>query len=185
MGMRADLFTASGSAAAVCAALVLSGCSMAGLSIAPAKKPLAVAAAETPVVADTAALEPLAFTEGRSGGSAEVNGLISKYAAHYEVPEALIHRVVRRESGYNPGARNGPNWGLMQISAATARSMGYRGEASGLLDPDTNLKYAVKYLRGAWIVGGYSQEAAVRHYVRGYYYDAKRMGLLKETGLRN
>jgi soluble lytic murein transglycosylase-like protein len=184
MGMRAELFRASGLAAAVLAALVLSGCSMAGLSIAPAKKPLAVAAAETPVEVDAAAVAPLAFAGGRRG-SAEVNGLIAKYAAHYEVPEALIHRVVKRESGYNPGARNGPNWGLMQISAATARSMGYRGDASGLLDPDTNLRYAVKYLRGAWIVGGYSQEAAVRHYARGYYYDAKRMGLLEETGLRN
>jgi soluble lytic murein transglycosylase-like protein len=186
MGMRAKLFKAWGSsAAALVAALMLSGCSMAGLGIVPATKPLTVAAAETPVEAEGAAVEPLAFAEGRRGGSAELNGLIAKYAAHYDVPEALIHRVVKRESGYNAGARKGPYWGLMQISAATARTMGYRGDASGLLDPDTNLKYAVKYLRGAWIVGGYSQEAAVRHYARGYYYDAKRMGLLEETGLRN
>jgi soluble lytic murein transglycosylase-like protein len=62
--------------------------------------------------------------------------------------------------------------------------MGYRGDGPGLLDADTNLKYAVKYLRGAYLVGGYSQDAAIRHYSRGYYYDAKRQGLLKETGLR-
>jgi soluble lytic murein transglycosylase-like protein len=176
---------ASGLAAAVLAALVLGGCSMAGLNLAPGGKPPAVALAETSLEANARSYEPLAFSGRSRGGSARVNGLIAKYAAHYEVPEALIHRVVRRESGYNPGARNGPYYGLMQISAATARSMGYRGEAAGLLDPDTNLRYAVKYLRGAYIVGGYSQEAAMRHYARGYYYDAKRMGLLEETGLRN
>ena len=39
----------------------------------------------------------------------------------------------------------------MQISHATARSMGYSGSPAGLLDADTNLKYAVKYLRGAYL----------------------------------
>jgi soluble lytic murein transglycosylase-like protein len=186
MGMRADLLRAAGLALAVVAALMLSACSMAGLGgLAPANKPLAVAKAEVAEAVEPAPFEPMAFAEAPRGGSANVNTLIAKYAAHYDVPEALIHRVVKRESGYNPKARNGPYWGLMQISAATARSMGFRGDASGLLDPDTNLKYAVKYLRGAWMVGGYSQEAALRHYARGYYYDAKRMGLLKETGLRN
>jgi soluble lytic murein transglycosylase-like protein len=53
-----------------------------------------------------------------------------------------------------------------------------------LLDAETNLKYAVKYLRGAYIVAGYNSDGAVRNYSRGYYYDAKRAGLLKEVGLR-
>jgi soluble lytic murein transglycosylase-like protein len=181
--MRADVRKASGLLAALLAALMLCGCSMAGLSLAPAKKPLAVALAETS--ADAGSYEALAFAEGPRRGSAKVNDLIARYAAHYDVPEGLVHRVVKRESGYNPGARNGPYYGLMQISAATARTMGYRGAAAGLLDPDVNLKYAVKYLRGAWIVGGYNQDAAMRHYARGYYYDAKRLGLLEETGLRN
>ncbi len=183
--MRVDIRRASGLAAAAIAALVLCGCSMAGLNLTPANKPLTVALAETPPEADADSFEPLAFAEGPRRGSAGVNDLIAKYAAYYDVPEGLIHRVVKRESGYNPGARNGPYYGLMQISAATARTMGYGGTPAGLLDPDTNLRYAVKYLRGAWIMGGYSQEAAVRHYARGYYYDAKRMGLLEETGLRN
>jgi soluble lytic murein transglycosylase-like protein len=126
----------------------------------------------------------LAFAAAPRGGSGNVNGLIAKYAAQYDVPEDLIHRVVKRESSYNPGARNGPYYGLMQISAATARSMGFKGEAAGLLDADTNLKYAVKYLRGAYLVAGYSQDGAIRNYSRGYYYDAKAKGLLKESGLR-
>ncbi len=72
----------------------------------------------------------------------------------------------------------------MQIRHETARTMGYRGPASGLLDADTNLKYAVKYLRGAYLVAGYNTDGAMRYYKRGYYYDAKRLGLLEEAGLR-
>ena len=53
-----------------------------------------------------------------------------------------------------------------------------------LLDAETNLKYGVKYLRGAYMVAGGNQDAAVKWYARGYYYEAKRKGLLKETGLR-
>lgn len=110
--------------------------------------------------------------------------LIQKYAATYEVPERLVRRVVHRESRFNPAARNGPYWGLMQISHPTARGMGYRGAASGLLDAETNLKYAVKYLSGAYKVAEGDESQAVKFYARGYYYDAKRKGLLEETGLR-
>jgi soluble lytic murein transglycosylase-like protein len=177
--------------AALAAALVVSGCSgIASLKgyMTPSNKPAQVAEAPKPVkkpfwTAKDGEVELLAFAEAPKG-PAHVNSLIAKYAAHYDVPESLVHRLVKKESGYNPRARNGPYWGLMQISAATARSMGYRGESSGLLDADTNLKYAVKYLRGAWIVGGYSEAAAIRGYQRGYYYDAKRKGLLEESGLR-
>ena len=113
----------------------------------------------------------------------EVDRLIAKYAAIYEVPEALVRRVVKRESNFNPAARNRIYWGLMQIRHDTARGMGYQGPASGLLDAETNLKYAVKYLRGAWLVAEGDQDRAVGFYARGYYYDAKRKGLLDETGL--
>ena len=131
------------------------------------------------------AFVPFAFTEApRSSGGGGVDGLIGKYAATYDVPESLIRRVVQRESGYNPRARNGPYLGLMQIRHDTARSMGYSGPASGLLDAETNLKYAVKYLRGAYVVAGYNSDRAIRLYARGYYYDAKRAGLLDEAGLR-
>ena len=51
-------------------------------------------------------------------------------------------------------------------------------------DADTNLKYAVRYLRGAWLIADGSQDNAVKHYSRGYYYEAKRRGMLEETGLR-
>lgn len=119
-----------------------------------------------------------------SGGSAEVNRLITTYANRYDVPKDLVHRVVKRESNYNPAARNGPYMGLMQIHPRTARTMGFRGDPEDLLDAETNLRYAVRYLRGAWLVSRGDRDAAVGWYSRGYYYEAKRLGLLEETGLR-
>lgn len=115
--------------------------------------------------------------------SPELDALIARYAAHHEIPEELLRRVVKRESTFNPAARNGPYWGLMQILPATARQMGYQGAPSGLLDAETNLKYAGKYLRGAYLVADGNHDLAVRYYSRGYYYDAKRRGLLSATGL--
>ncbi len=117
-------------------------------------------------------------------GPAEINRLISHYAQVYDVPESIIHQTVRRESSYNPAARNGPYYGLMQILPQTARTMGYRGTPDGLLDADTNLKYAVKYLRGAYLVARGNVDRTHMWYRKGYYYEAKRMGLLKETGLK-
>lgn len=104
---------------------------------------------------------------------------IVRYAKLYDVPEALIRRSIRRESGYNPKARNGPYWGLMQIRYDTARGMGYRGPAKGLLDADTNLKYAVAYLANAYVVAGHDEDRAIALYAAGYYYEARRKGLLE------
>ena len=111
-----------------------------------------------------------------------VSKLIQKYAKLYEIPESLIHRVVHRESRYNPKAYNRAGYfGLMQIKYNTAKSMGYQGPASGLLDAETNIKYAAKYLRGAWMTAdskaANKESNAVQLYARGYYYDAKRKGL--------
>ena len=119
-----------------------------------------------------------------SGETPELRALINQVAAENQVPASLVHRVVQRESGYNSGARNGPYYGLMQILPQTAATMGYDGPASGLLDAQTNLKYAVRYLRGAWLVADGSEDRAVMWYSKGYYYEAKRRGMLEETGLR-
>ncbi|MDB6453797.1 lytic transglycosylase domain-containing protein [Falsirhodobacter sp. 20TX0035] len=118
-------------------------------------------------------------------GRAEVSRMVDDYADRYGVPRALAHRVVKRESTYNPAARNGTYYGLMQIAPATARIMGFRGEPTELLDAETNLTYAMKYLRGAWMVSNGSEDRAVEWYSKGYYYEAKRKGLLEQTGLRS
>ncbi|MEL6682390.1 MAG: lytic transglycosylase domain-containing protein [Pseudomonadota bacterium] len=115
----------------------------------------------------------------------ELRRLINKYADIHEIPVTLLHRVIIRESTHRPGARNGPYYGLMQILPETARTMGYRGSPEGLLDAETNLKYAGRYLRGAWLVSDGDEATAVSWYARGYYYEAKRRGMLVETGLRS
>ncbi|WP_438955728.1 transglycosylase SLT domain-containing protein [Cognatiyoonia sp.] len=114
----------------------------------------------------------------------ELRRLINKYARVHDIPVTLLHRVIIRESTHRPWARNGPYYGLMQILPETAHTMGHRGPADGLLDAETNLKYAGKYLRGAWLLSDGSEETAVMWYARGYYYEAKRRGMLVETGLR-
>ena len=108
----------------------------------------------------------------------QIDALVAQHAKAHGIPEALIHRIIKRESGYNPLASNRGNLGLMQIRYATARGMGYRGAVSGLLDANTNLTYAVPYLANAYRVSGGNPDRAVALYAGGYYYEAKRKGLL-------
>ena len=107
------------------------------------------------------AQRPLKTVERQSGYPvAEVPGnsysaLISKYANQYDVPVALATAVIRIESNFNPMARGSHGEiGLMQIKPATARMMGYSGSAKGLFDPETNIKYGMKYLAAAHDLGG-------------------------------
>jgi soluble lytic murein transglycosylase-like protein len=99
--------------------------------------------------------------------------LVSKHAAANGVPESLVRRVIQRESRGNPRAISKGNYGLMQIRLGTARALGYTGDVHGLLDADTNMTYAVKYLAGAYRVAGGNESRAVGYYASGYYYAAK------------
>ena len=118
----------------------------------------------------------------RESGHGALDAMIAHQAQMNGVPETLVHRVVTRESGYNPRAMNHGAIGLMQIKYATARSMGYTGSPAGLLDPETNLTYAVRYLAGAYRVAGGNANRAVSNYARGYYYAAKRQGVAPYAG---
>jgi soluble lytic murein transglycosylase-like protein len=110
-------------------------------------------------------------------GQGAYAGMVARHAAANGVPASLVHRVIMRESRYNPRAVSKGNYGMMQIRLGTARSMGYTGTASGLLDPEVNMTYAVKYLAGAYRVAGGSEGGAVANYARGYYHQAKRQNL--------
>ena len=110
------------------------------------------------------------------GASSVYDGIIAAQAQANGVPVSLIHRVIMRESRYNARAVSGGNYGLMQIRLGTARAMGYRGSAEGLLDPVTNLTYAVRYLAGAYRAAGGNEGRAAAFYARGYYGEAKRRG---------
>ncbi|WP_425373516.1 transglycosylase SLT domain-containing protein [Phyllobacterium leguminum] len=168
-------------ALAVCS-LVLAACTAAELEV---QKPAPVALAPEKTAEQPVAPVPEKIAEPVAAPPKQgVDGLIAQYSAAYQVPEPLVRRVVERESKFNPAARNGPYLGLMQIRHDTARAMGYPGPANGLLNAETNLKYGVKYLAGAYLVADRNEAQAVRFYSRGFYYDAKRKGLLEETGLK-
>jgi soluble lytic murein transglycosylase-like protein len=110
------------------------------------------------------------------GWDASMDAHIARHAAANGVPIELARRVVKRESGGNPRAVSKGNYGLMQIRLGTAQAMGYRGNAQGLLDADTNMTYAMKYLAGAYRAANGNHDRAVALYARGYYYEAKRAG---------
>ncbi|OJF97320.1 lytic transglycosylase domain-containing protein [Pararhizobium antarcticum] len=150
--------------------------------IVPVAKPVSGAA----VAYANGVATPAAFgvTEKLTSSRPELDRLISFYAKLNGLPEALVHRVVKRESTYNPRAYSKGNYGLMQIRYNTAKGLGYDGTAEGLFDAETNLKYATKYLRGAWMVADNQNDNAVKLYASGYYYHAKRKGLLEELGMK-
>ncbi len=76
--------------------------------------------------------------------------IISKWAYLYDVPIPWIQAVIQKESSWNPNAYN-PNdptgaYGLMQVLYRTATGLGYSGDPTGLLDPDTNIMYGTKLI---------------------------------------
>jgi|GEM_PF-1546495 len=100
--------------------------------------------------------------------AAKLRPLISRHAAENGIPFMLADAVVRIESRYNSAARNGPYMGLMQIHHRTARSLGYNGDASGLFDPDTNLRYGIKYLAMAYRLAGGDTCGTILRYQAGH-----------------
>ncbi|MDQ4059501.1 MAG: lytic transglycosylase domain-containing protein, partial [Pseudomonadota bacterium] len=104
-----------------------------------------------------------------AGSRAGLHVLIDQHAKANGVPADLVHKVVRSESNYNPRAYSRGNIGLMQIRYGTARALGYAGPANGLLDANTNLTYAVRYLAGAYRAAGGNPARTIGFYRRGYY----------------
>jgi soluble lytic murein transglycosylase-like protein len=125
-----------------------------------------------------ATLAALLSPQGAQAQHAEYDALVAAHATANAVPEALVHRVIVRESRYQPAlVGRGGTIGLMQIKLATARSLGYTGSAEGLRDPNTNLLYGVKYLAGAYHAANGDHARAIHYYASGYYQAAKRQRL--------
>ncbi|MGE7472122.1 lytic transglycosylase domain-containing protein [Bosea sp. NPDC003192] len=114
--------------------------------------------------ADREIRKPLAAPAGSEG----LRQLVARHAAANGVPFALADAVVRIESRYNPRASNAGNYGLMQIRHQTARGVGYSGGAAGLLDADTNARYAMKYLGQAYRLAGGDTCRTVMKYQSGH-----------------
>lgn len=117
------------------------------------------------------------FADGKMSPE-QVEQLARHYADLYGLPHGIVLRTVKRESRFDPEARNGPYWGLMQIRYDTAKGVGYKGTAQGLLDPATNLTYGVAYLANAYMIADGNENRTHRLYRSGYYYEAKRKRLL-------
>ncbi|MGK6312133.1 lytic transglycosylase domain-containing protein [Neorhizobium sp. DT-125] len=100
--------------------------------------------------------------------------LIEKYADEYGVPVELANAVVQIESNFRPTVKGkAGEIGLMQIKPATARLMGYEGPDYGLYDPETNIRFGMKYLAGAHERGGGKTCGTILKYNAGHA--AKRM----------
>jgi soluble lytic murein transglycosylase-like protein len=108
------------------------------------------------------------------GSSGSYDTIITRYASTYGVPLSLAHAVIRVESNYRSDARGSAGEiGLMQIKPATARMMGYSGSSKGLFDPDTNIRYGMKYLARAHELGGGDTCGTILRYNAGHA--ARRM----------
>ena len=90
---------------------------------------------------------PKTYSKGRAAHLT----LITREADQGGLPPAVADAVVYVESRFNPLAIGGVGEvGLMQIRPQTAAMLGYTGGVTGLFDPETNIRYGVKYLGRAW-----------------------------------
>ena len=122
-----------------------------------------------------AAVALLVSPDAMAQSRAQYESMVASHARANNVPEALVHRVIVRESKYHANlVGRGGTIGLMQIKLPTARGLGYTGDAAGLRDPDTNLAWGIKYLAGAYRAANGDHGRAMRYYASGYYYAAKR-----------
>ncbi len=139
---------------------------------------------------DTAAVASKADAGGtpRSGrqaalaapaGAEGLKAIVARHAAANGVPFSLADAIVRVESRYNPRASHAGNYGLMQIRHQTARGMGYSGGAGGLLDAETNARYAMKYLALAYRAAGGDTCRTIMKYQSGHL--AERMSGANRT----
>ena len=70
--------------------------------------------------------------------------VVAAAARTHDVPQALLHALIKAESGYNPKARSAAGAvGLMQLMPDTAREMG----VENALDPEDNVQGGARYLK--------------------------------------
>jgi soluble lytic murein transglycosylase-like protein len=100
--------------------------------------------------------------------------IIARHALENGISIDLAHAVVTVESNYKPYSKGkAGEVGLMQIKPATAKLMGYKGSTTGLFDPETNIKYGMKYLGKAQKLGDGTTCGTILKYNAGH--GAKRM----------
>lgn len=90
---------------------------------------------------------PRWYRPAPAGPAPQVSGnltqLVSHYAAHYGLDEALVYAVIRAESNFNPRAVSPKGaQGYMQLMPGTARDMG----VTDAFDPAQNIAGGTQYL---------------------------------------
>ncbi|QDC00069.1 transglycosylase SLT domain-containing protein [Mesorhizobium sp. 8] len=104
-----------------------------------------------------------------STGAGPYGAIIARYAASYGVPVSLAKAVISIESNYRPHMTGSAGEvGLMQIKPATARMLGYTGSVKGLYDPETNIRFGMKYLAMAHDLGGGTTCGTILKYNAGH-----------------
>jgi soluble lytic murein transglycosylase-like protein len=84
------------------------------------------------------------------GGNASMRSKVAAHARAAGVPVSVALSVVQQESGFRPHVTGGAGEiGLMQLKCQTARGIGFKGSCKALYNPDTNLRYGMRYLRKA------------------------------------
>jgi soluble lytic murein transglycosylase-like protein len=95
----------------------------------------------------------------------DLRRIVDRQATAHGVPVAFARAVVRVESNWNPQLTGAAGEvGLMQIKHDTARSIGYAGSRTDLYEPETNIRWGMRYLSEAWRLGrGDLCQAALRY----------------------
>jgi soluble lytic murein transglycosylase-like protein len=109
----------------------------------------------------------LSSTRPAQAMQATLEQRIAHHAARNGVPVPLARAVIQQESNFNPGASNRGNYGLMQIRLQTARGIGYRGDARGLMNVETNLTWGMRYLGAAHREAGGDTCRTIQRYQTG------------------
>jgi soluble lytic murein transglycosylase-like protein len=117
----------------------------------------------------TASIRTEAGVPSVTSGDSRYSAIIARYASEYGVPASLAQAVIQVESNYRPNMTGSAGEvGLMQIKPATARMLGYSGSVKALYDPDTNIKYGMKYLAMAQDLGGGTTCGTILKYNAGH-----------------
>jgi len=86
---------------------------------------------------------------------ADIRKIIERETARTNLPADIAEAVVFVESGYNSAVvGSAGELGLMQLRLETAATLGFRGNAAELAEPDINIHYGVLYLSRAWRLSG-------------------------------
>ena len=125
---------------------------------------------------------------------AEYQGFVTKYSTEFGVPENLVYAVIKTESGFDTAAvSENDAVGLMQLTKTTFedirdRLLNDRHMDAGMrYDPETNIRYGVKYLSylytrfGHWdtvIIAYFEGETRVAEWLEDISLDSDKNGVL-------